>query len=104
MVEAFRLLGKTSPWWRRHLDLVEGDISSRFLRMLDEQDQAVWLCIYLPCNQSHTLPCEIARPLLPVAHVLVYLHVCGNGNAQCLSSENTEEGIIRMLEAAAVPT
>jgi hypothetical protein len=88
-------------WWATALQ--KGDITSRFLKMLDEQDQAVWFCIYLPCDQSHTLPCEIARPLLPVAYVLVYLHVCGNGNAQCLSSESTEDGITRMLEAAAVP-
>jgi hypothetical protein len=79
--------GDIWTWWRATSALVS----------------AVWLCIYLPCDQSHTLSCEIARPLLPVAYVLVYLHICGNGNAQCLSSENTEEGIIRMLEAAVVP-
>jgi hypothetical protein len=88
-----------------------GDITSRFLRKLDEHaarcmDHTVWLCTYLPCDQSHVLPCEIARPLLPVAEVMVYLYVqiCGNGSAQCLSSENTEDGITRMIEAATVPT
>jgi hypothetical protein len=88
--------GDIRTWWRA--------TSLTAAWMLDEQDQAVWLCTHLPCNHSHTLPCEIARPLLPVSYGLVYFHICSNSNAQCPSSDSTEDGITRMLEAATAPT
>jgi hypothetical protein len=61
------------------------------------------MVVNIPAMRSEP-PCEIACLLLPVTYVLVYLHICGSGNAQCLSTESTEDGITRMLEAANVPT